>query len=123
MASKKSVECFWARDTRGWKSASNVVQLFVCFLVDLLFGNGQHLAEVALDGSFHAPGALDVHQMPGAQNHKSGRGENHSEFEGQYESGSLIPAPFRFHRELLIQLLPGSARQKTYLSRTGHVSI
>jgi hypothetical protein len=114
MRGKKSVERFHARHSRGWEPASNIVQLFVCLPVDLLFGNGQHLAEVALYGSFHRPVTLDVLQVPGAQDHESGGGQNYGELEGQYQSRSLVPALFRFHGELLI-------RAATWISPAGNI--
>jgi hypothetical protein len=82
MRGKKSVERFRAHTPRGWEPASNIVQLFVCLPVELLFGNGQHLAEVALYGGLHRPIALDVHQVPGTQDHESGGGQDYGEFEG-----------------------------------------
>src|SRR5437660_6411127 len=69
MRGKKPVERFRASHTRGREPASNIIQLFVCLLVDLLFGNGQHLGEITLYGGFHGPVTLDVHQVPCAQGH------------------------------------------------------
>jgi len=69
MRGKKPVERFRASHTRGREPASNIIQLFVCLLVDLLFGNGQHLGEITLYGGFHRPVTLDVHQVPCAQDH------------------------------------------------------
>src|SRR2546427_5778441 len=114
MRGKKSVERFGARHTRGRKPASNIVQLFICLVVDLLLGNGQHLAEVALYGGLHCPVALDVVQVPRAEDHEGRGGQGYGEFEGEHQPGSFVPTPFRVHDELLI-------RAATWISPAGNI--
>ena len=63
------------------------------------FAHIQDLAEVALYGSFDSPVALNVVQVPRAQNHKGGGGQNYGELQGQYQSSSLVPIALQLHSD------------------------
>ena len=63
MSAEDSIQVYAAGFARRGEFATNIVHQFVCFVVDLLFGNGQDLTEVALDGGLNRAVALDGFQM------------------------------------------------------------
>src|SRR6185369_16283123 len=63
-----------AQLTGGGELGSNVVHQFICFVIDLLLRDGQHLAVFALEGGFHGTVALNVPHMPDAEDHKGSGG-------------------------------------------------
>ena len=75
---------------------AHIVHQFICFVVDLLFRDGQHLAEVTLDGGFHGAVALNMQHVPRAHEHKGRSGQDDRELQRQEQPGLLVP-PFRCH--------------------------
>ena len=59
-----------------WKLVANIVQEFIRSMVDLLFRNRQHLAEVTLDDCFHVAITLEGLQMMHTQNDENCDGQN-----------------------------------------------
>src|SRR5580704_3340367 len=99
MSGEKFVEVYAAGLPQRRELVSNIVRQIVRLVIDVLLRNRQDLAEIALDGSFDSPVALNVVQVPCAQNHKSGGGQNYGELQRQYQSSSLVPVALQLHSD------------------------
>ena len=86
----------------GGKSRADVVNQFICPVINLLFGNCQYLAELTLNGGLESVFTLDLFQMESAQDHQSRGGQYHGEFQRQDQPSSLVPAAFWLHGVSLI---------------------
>ena len=117
MSGENSIQGLTAGLTRHRKFVANIVHQFVCFVIDLFFGNGQDLTEVALDGRFNRAITLDGLQVSGTQEDQGGSRQDYSQFHRQYQPAACASGLFRFHLHpgLLIRAFTrflGSARNK-----------
>src|ERR1700730_12780651 len=102
MSSENSIQGLTAGLTWHWKFVANIVHQFVCFVIDLFFGNGQDLTEVALDGRFNRAITLDGLQVSGTQEDQGGSRQDYSQFHRQDQPAACASGLFRFHHPGLL---------------------